>query len=68
MVKIKWTNKYSGETGYVESVSSKNRCFINTPNKKDAKSYSEKSVKGILTKLESYGETENNNFEVVPAK
>ena len=67
MVKIKWTNKYSGETGYVESVSAKNRCFINTPNKKDAKAYSEKAIKGVLTKLESYGEAENNDFEVVKA-
>lgn len=67
MVIIKWTNKHSGETGYVESVSSKNKCFINTANKKDAKKYSEKAVKGILTKLESYGEAENNDFEVVKA-
>lgn len=67
MVIIKWTNKYSGETGYVESVSAKNRYFINTEKKKDAKRYSEKAVKGILTKLESYGEAENNDFEVVKA-
>lgn len=67
MVIIKWTNRYSGETGYVESVSSKNRCFINATKKKDAKRYSEKAVKGILTKLESYGEAENNDFEVVKA-
>ena len=67
MVKIKWTNKYSGETGYVESVSSKNKCFVNTFEKKEAKEYSEKAVKGILTKLDSYNETENNTFEVVPA-
>ena len=68
MVIIKWTNKFSGETGYVESVSTKNRCFVNTFKKKDAKRYSEKAVKGILTKLDSYNETENNIFETEPAK
>lgn len=67
MVKIKWTNKFSGETGYVASVSAKNRCFFNTFDKKEAKGYSEKAVKGILTKLDSYNETENNTFEIEPA-
>ena len=65
MAKIKWTNKYSNETGYVASVSAKNRCFVNTFDSAEAKEYSDKAVKGILTKLESYNETENNIFEVV---
>ena len=67
MVKIKWTNKFSNETGYVASVSAKNKCFVNTFDKNEAKEYSEKAVKGILTKLGSYNETENNIFEVVEA-
>ena len=67
MVKIKWTNKYSNETGYVASVSSKNKCFVNTYELDEAKEYSEKAVKGVLTKLDSYNETENNVFEIIPA-
>lgn len=66
MVKIKWTNKYSNESGYVASVSAKNKCFVNTFEKSEAKEYSEKAVKGLMTKLESYNETENNTFEVIP--
>lgn len=67
MVKIKWTNKYSNETGYVASVSAKNKCFMNTFEESEAKEYSEKAVKGILTKLESYHETDNNVFELITA-
>ena len=44
MVIIKWTNKYSNETGYVASISTKNECFINTFEESEAKRYSEKSV------------------------
>ena len=65
MVIIKWTNKYSNETGYVASISTKNECFINTFEQSEAKRYSEKSVKGMMTKLESYHETDDNDFEVV---
>lgn len=67
MVVLKWTNKYSGETGYVSSVSTKAQCFVNTYDIAEAKRYSEKAVKGILTKLENYHETDNNIFEVVEA-
>ena len=67
MVKIKWTNKFSNETGYVASVSNKEKCFINTFDKDEAKEYSERAVKGIMTRLESFGETEDNIFEVVEA-
>ena len=65
MVIIKWTNKYSNETGYVASISTKNECFINTFEEREAKRYSEKSVKGMLTKLESFHETNDNDFEVI---
>ena len=68
MVVIKWTNKFSNETGYVASVSTKNECFVNTFEKKNAKRYSEKSVPGIMKKLEAYHETDNNDFEVVKVK
>lgn len=65
MVIIKWTNKYSNETGYVASLSTKNECFINTFEEENAKRYSEKSVAGIMKKLEAYHETEDNDFEVI---
>ncbi len=65
MVIIKWTNKYSNETGYVASLSTKNECFINTFEEENAKRYSEKSVAGIMKKLEAYNETEDNDFEVI---
>lgn len=65
MVIIKWTNKFSNETGYVESVSTKGKCFVNTFEAKDAKQYTERGAKGMLKKLEDFGETENNVFELV---
>ena len=65
MVIIKWTNKFSNESGFVESVSTKNRCFINTFEQSEAKQYSEKSVNSIMAKLESYHETDDNYFEVI---
>jgi len=67
MVVLKWTNKYSGDTGYVASISTKAECFVNTFDKDEAKRYSEKSVKGIMTKLEKYHETDNNIFEAIEA-
>ena len=63
MVIIKWTNKYSNETGFVASLSTKNECFVNTFDQESAKRYSEKSVPGIMKKLEAYHETDNNEFE-----
>ena len=65
MVIIKWTNKYSNETGYVASVSTKNECFIATFEQEKAKRYSEKSITGIMKKLEAYHETDNNDFELI---
>ena len=65
MVIIKWTNKFSNETGYVASLSTKNKCFINTFEESEAKRYSEKSVTSLMTKLESFHETDDNDFEVI---
>lgn len=68
MFNIKWTNKYSGETGFVESISSKENCFYNTYEQAKAKQYKSASVaKRMISTLTLYGEAENNNFEVVPA-
>ena len=65
---LKWTNKYSGETGYVASVSAKDKCFVNTFNKDEAKVYKSESVaRRMITSLQTYGEAEQNTFEIVPA-
>ena len=66
MVIIKWTYKFSNETGYVASLSTKNKCFYNTFDQSEAKQYSEKSVATLMSKLASYHETDDNDFEVIP--
>lgn len=65
MVIIKWTNKFSGETGFVSSLSMKEKHFNNTFDAAEAKQYSEKAVKAVFTKLDNFGETENNVFETL---
>lgn len=61
---MKWTNKYSGETGYVESISAKEKHFVNTRDKNSAKRYGSLGViRRMITTLEMYGEAENNIFE-----
>ena len=62
---IKWTNKYSGETGYVASISRKEGHFINTYNREEAKEYSSKTVSKMINDLISFGEGEDNEFEAV---
>ena len=65
---IKLTNKYSGDTGFVESISSKESCFHNTADKDNAKRYKSESIaKRMIATLALYGEAENNNFEIIPA-
>jgi hypothetical protein len=62
---LKWTNKFSHEEGFVKSVSDKEKHFINTYDCSEAKQYSEKNVDKVLKKLESYGEANNNDFEII---
>lgn len=60
---LKWVNKFSGETGYVKTVSVAKGYFINTPNAAEAKSYkSETAINKDLAILEGFGEMVNNNF------
>lgn len=66
MFVIKWTNKYSGETGYVESISTKEQHFVNTYDIDSAKRYKSASVaKRMISSLESFGEAVNNDFEII---
>ena len=66
---LKWTNKHSNESGYVESISVKDKHFVNTFDKAKAKIYKSASVaKRMISNLNSYGEAENNVFEIVSVK
>ena len=49
-MKIKWTNKWSGDTGYVKSINSKKKEFENTFNESEAKVFS----KNVITYLQTY--------------
>lgn len=63
---IKWTNKFSSETGYVQNVSKTEGHFVNTFDMNEAKVYKrECDVARALNTLEAIGESENNDFEVV---
>ncbi len=66
---LKWTNKYSGETGYVGKVLKTEGHFVNAEEIADAKRYSfEKTAKNEIEVLEAIGEAENNTFEVLKAE
>ena len=63
---IKWTNKYSNEEGYVQSVSKTEGHFVNTYEIAEAKTFKrECDVARALNTLVAIGECENNDFEVV---
>lgn len=67
-VNLKWQNRFSGEVGYVRTVSPKDGCFYNTFDKSKAKKYTAESVLSKdLAFLESIGETINNVFVTEPA-
>lgn len=66
-VVIKWTNRFSNESGYVRDVNRDEQHFDNTFVFEEAKVYGNKSVAAkVIKSLVSYGEGENNTFEVVP--
>lgn len=62
-VKIRWTNKYSGEQGYVKCIKKSAGYFENTFDKAEAKSYSPKSVKQTINQLD--GLCADNTYEAV---
>ena len=60
---LKWTNKYSGETGYVGTVSKKKGYFTSEPDMLKAKRYvTDAAINNDLETLKSFGEFENNDF------
>lgn len=62
-MKIKWTNKWSGDKGFVKSINTKEQYFENTADETEAKTFSKRTIKKTLQKLESYCDW--NNYEVV---
>lgn len=60
---IKWTNKYSGEQGYVKSLNRQDGYFENTFDENEAESYSEKNVNEIIELL--YNFCSDNNYQTV---
>lgn len=66
MVKIKWTNKYSNETGFVMSVDNKNKHFVNTFNEDEAKVFANSGAANTtINRLIQFGEGDNNIFETI---
>lgn len=64
-MKIRWTNKYSNESGFVRAVDYRNRHFTSTFNESESKKYvSAESAQKTIDKLIEYGEGENNVFEI----
>lgn len=67
---IKWKNTYSGEEGFVEKTSTKERCFYNTTEIEKAKTYSSEAIaQKTIRQLEGFGQGKeiNNEFTVVEA-
>ena len=63
---IKWINTYSGETGYVGKVNTKDRNFHNADAENAQVFKTDAAARGAITKLKSYGQGEeiNNEFEL----
>lgn len=65
MVILTWRNRFSGETGYVKSISKTEGHFVNTNDVHKAKKYkSDAGAKQALRILNELGETQNNEFFV----
>ena len=64
-MKIRWTNKFSQETGFVKTVSKAKNCFMNTFDASEARVFkSEKDAEKAIAVLTEMGEAENNIFTV----
>ena len=62
-MKIKWTNKWSGEVGFVKLINVKGRYFENTFDESEAKVFSKNTVKKALTQLNEF--CDSNTYETV---
>ena len=62
---IKWTNKYSQETGFVKTISKAKNCFMNTFDAAEARVFkTQKDADKAIAQLTEMGEAENNVFTV----
>jgi len=65
-VVLKWTNKYSQETGYVAKIAKSKGYFENAEAVADARKFrSVKEAETAIATLVEIGEAENNNFAAV---
>ncbi len=55
-MKIKWTNKYSGEVGFVKSLNEDKTDFINTTEETEAEEFSADVTREIISSLKTYQE------------
>ncbi len=66
-MKIKWTNRWSGDTGFVLRIESDH--FVNTFNKAEGENFkTRKEAEKAVEHLFDCGEALNNEFEVVTNK
>lgn len=60
---IRWTNNFSGETGFVKKISKAKGYFENTFVKEEARKFiSDKQIATALVQLAELKEDENNTF------
>lgn len=64
-MKIKWKNKYSGETGYVKCLHRRGRYFENTFDIEQARIFSVRLVDKAIADLENY--CPDNIYKAIPA-
>lgn len=65
-MKLKWTNKYSGEQGYVKSIKPSRGYFESTSDENEARNFrSANEAQKAIDQLIAMGEAENNSFETV---
>lgn len=62
-MKIRWTNKYSGEQGFVKSLNLRGNYFVNTFDKAEARVYKMTSIERILHMLNNF--CPDNVYEAV---
>lgn len=65
MVVVQWTNKLSGEQGFVKCIRKREREFENTFEKSEAKQYKPQGVAAVLRQLAEF--CEQNTYEAVAA-
>lgn len=64
-MKIKWTNKWSGEVGFVKIIHTKEKYFENTFDETEAKVFTKSTIKKALKQLDEF--CADNTYEAVAA-